>query len=272
MKKYKKIILITYVIIFALIVVGINVRSVKREQRTDIDITTEARIFDDADLFSSDEESKLEKSLRSVIKSEKTDIVIVTTKDAQGKSAQQYAEDFYTEHGFGYDKQKGTGILLLIDMDTSITGKRKIWISSCGDARNYINNDVATQISNDIKKYCSDGKYYLASSKFLCEAKSYMNTSASIPRFMTNSFYLFLIAAVGTGVFVFIKVKTFGMKVTAGASTYLNGGSVKTNSKRDDFLGTTVTTRIIKHDDHDSGGSSSNSGGSSDFSGGGADF
>lgn len=269
MKKYRKIILITYIILAILMVVAIKFRSVKREMRTDIDITTQTRIFDKADLFNDDEEKKLEKQLRAVVKSEKTDIAIVTTANAEGKEAQKYAEDFYIEHGLGYDKEKGTGIILLIDMDTSMTGKRKIWISGCGDAKSCINNEVATKISNAIKKECGKGEYYLASSKFLSEAKIYMNKSAAVPKFIDNSFVLLIISLVGTAIVVFIKVKNFGMKVTTNASTYLNRDSVKTNSKRDDYLGTTVTTRIIEHDNN-SGGSSG--GGSSDFSGGGADF
>jgi len=96
-----------------------------------------------------------------------------------------------------------------------------------------------------------------------------MNKSAAVPKFIDNSFVLLIISLVGTAIVVFIKVKNFGMKVTTNASTYLNRDSVKTNSKRDDYLGTTVTTRIIEHDNN-SGGSSG--GGSSDFSGGGADF
>lgn len=272
MAKYKKFILITYVIIAILMVVGINVRSVKREMRTDIDLATETRIFDKADLFSNDEEEKLDKKLRKVIKSEKTDIAIVTTADAQGKDAQKYAEDFFTENGIGYDKAKGTGILLLIDMDTSLTGKRKIWISYYGDAKKYLTNNITTDICGEMVENCTGGKYYLASSTFLDEAKYYMNRSASMPKFMTNSFILFVIALAGTAIVVFIKVKNFGMKVTTSASTYLNGNAVKTNSRRDNYLGTTVTTRVIKHDDDSGSGSSGGSSGGSDFGGSGMDF
>ena len=275
MTKYKKFILITYVIIAILMVVGINVRSVKREMRTDIDLTTATRIFDKADLFSDDEEKKLDKELRKVIKSEKTDIAIVTTADAEGKEAKKYAEDFYTEHGFGYDKEKGTGILLLIDMDTSLTGKRKIWISGCGDAKKYITNDIATKISNDkMKENCSKGKYYLASSVFLDEAKYYMNRTVPMPRAMTSSVILLVVSLAVTAVIIFFKVKNFGMKVTTSAATYLNGNAVKTNSRRDNYLGTTVTTRVIErnNDSGSSGSSGSSGGGGSDFSGGGADF
>lgn len=272
MTKYKKFILITYVIIAILMVVGINVRSVKRDMRTDIDLTTETRIFDKADLFSDDEEKKLDNELRKVIKSEKTDIAIVTTADAEGKDVQKYAEDFYTEKGIGYDKEKGTGILLLIDMDTSLTGKRKMWISYYGDAKKYLTNNITTDICAEMKDNFTDGKYYLASSTFLDKAKYYMNRSASMPKFMTSSVILFIIALAGTAIVIFIKVKNFGMKVTTSAATYLNGNAVKTNSRRDNYLGTTVTTRVIERN-NDSGNESSggNSGGSG-FGGSGMDF
>lgn len=266
MKKYNKIMIILYAVIFVLFCVFGITHSVKREMRTDVDILNQTRIFDDADLFSSDEEDKLDKKMKQIMKSEKTDIVIVTTNNTEGKTAEEYAENFYRTQGFGYDKEMGTGVVLLIDMQN-----RKIQISGCGDGKKYINNNVGSKIYKSIKKECTDGKYYSASSMFLNKVKSYMNQPASIPGFMKNTLCLLLMAVVGTGVFIFIKVKTFGMKVTTTASTYLKGSSVRTNSRRDDFLGTTVTTRVIQHNDNDGGGSS-DSGGGSDFSSSGGDF
>ena len=271
MQKYKKVMLVVYIVIAILLVVGLKTRY-ERRIRTDIDIKSESRIFDDANLPTLDEEVKLDKSLKDIIKSEKIDVAIVTTNNTNGKSSQEYAENFYTEHGFGYEKKKGAGVLLLIDMDTSKTGKRKIWMSTCGYSKKYITDKIATKICNNIKDQCSNGQYYDASSKFLSETESYMNKLNSFPAVMENTVIVFLMAAVSTGIFIFIKVKTFGMKVTAGASTYVDRNSVRINSERDIFLGKTVTTRVIERDNggSDSGGSSG--GGGSDFGGGGADF
>lgn len=275
MNRYKKIMIITYVIIFVLFCFfGIKNSSIKREMRSDINFESDIRIFDDADLLNSTEETKLDKELREIIKKEKTDVAIVTTNNTNGKSPQQYAQDFFIQKELGYERVKGTGILILIDMDTSVTGKREIWITTSGDVKKYISNDRCTKISESLTKDCANAKFYLAFTKFLDSTKKYMNSSSSVPDFLRNNFALFWIAAIGTAVFVFVKVKTFGMKNSVSSSTYLNGNSIKTNSESDTFLGTTVTTRIIQDNNSgsDSFGGGDSGGSSNDFGGGGASF
>ncbi|MBP5793935.1 MAG: TPM domain-containing protein, partial [Spirochaetaceae bacterium] len=58
--------------------------------------------------------------------------VIVTTSDAQGKSAEAYADDFYDENDFGTGSGKD-GVLFLIDMDN-----RKIHVSTSGSMIDYL--------------------------------------------------------------------------------------------------------------------------------------
>ena len=74
------------------------------------------RVYDQAGLFTQAEVQELEESVAEHRKSTQMDIVIVTTDDAQGKTSQAYADDFYDYNGFG-EGSDNTGILLLIDMD-----------------------------------------------------------------------------------------------------------------------------------------------------------
>jgi uncharacterized protein len=82
------------------------------------------RVYDRAGLFSDTEEEELESELSAMWEETGMDVVLVTTEDAQGKTAEQYADDFFDENGFGADGDSG-GILYLIDMDN-----RELYIST----------------------------------------------------------------------------------------------------------------------------------------------
>lgn len=86
------------------------------------------RVCDQARLFSEAEEESLESELCAMWEETGMDVVLVTTEDAEGKTAEQYADDFYDENGFGADEDKG-GILYLIDMDN-----RELYISTFSEA------------------------------------------------------------------------------------------------------------------------------------------
>ena len=58
--------------------------------------------MDDADLRTEHEESVILATLNTVSKKQQADIVIVTVDSLDGKTATEYADDFYDEHGYGY--------------------------------------------------------------------------------------------------------------------------------------------------------------------------
>ena len=89
MQKYKKVMLVVYIVIAILLVVGLKTRY-ERRIRTDIDIKSESRIFDDANLLTLDEEVKLDKSLKDIIKSEKIDVAIVTTNNTVSRICREF--------------------------------------------------------------------------------------------------------------------------------------------------------------------------------------
>ena len=66
-------------------------------------LAAEDRVFDDAKLFSTDEITQLNDKIAALISELNQDFVIVTTNDAQGATAQEYADDYYDEHGFGIE-------------------------------------------------------------------------------------------------------------------------------------------------------------------------
>ena len=74
------------------------------------------RLVDRADLLSELEEEELEARLDEISERQQADVVVVTVNSLDGKSAQDYADDFYDYNGYGIGTDK-SGILLLVSME-----------------------------------------------------------------------------------------------------------------------------------------------------------
>ena len=86
-------------------------------------------VYDQAGLFSSEEIQEFQLSLEKMKQDYGMDFILVTTDNAQGKSAKDYADDFY-DGIYGPDHD---GAIFYIDMDN-----REIRISASGKAIDYL--------------------------------------------------------------------------------------------------------------------------------------
>ena len=82
------------------------------------------RLGDDADLLTDHEEAVLLSELDEISERQRMDIVVVTTDSLEGKSAMEYADDFYDYNGYGFGNSRD-GVLLLISMED-----RDWWLST----------------------------------------------------------------------------------------------------------------------------------------------
>ena len=127
------------------------------------------RVFDEANLFTTEEFKALTDEADIIAKAHNLDIVVVTTRDAKGKTAQAYADDFFdsNDRGFGDDQD---GVLFLLDLDHS-----EVYISTSGKGINYLTDqrikNIMTQIINS---GLGDGKFFDATKSFLSETKRYL--------------------------------------------------------------------------------------------------
>ncbi len=106
------------------------------------------KVFDDADLLTDEEEEKLQEAIVSMAQETSFDIIVVTASDTGGKTSQQYADDFYDDHEFGYEQDNGSGILFLIDMYN-----REYYISTAGEA---ISAFTDADIEDMLDAICTD--------------------------------------------------------------------------------------------------------------------
>ncbi len=112
------------------------------------------RVVDEADLFTADQETALNAQIDEIGKSFSFDVAIVTVNDLGGKSAMDYADDYYDSNGYGYGENHD-GCLLLIHMDED----RGYWITTTGSGIDAINDDDLDAIDEDIVPLLSVGEY-----------------------------------------------------------------------------------------------------------------
>lgn len=110
-------------------------------------------VSDLAGLFSEDEIDCIDAAIRELKSGTDMDYLVVTTDDAEGKTAREYADDTYEASGLG-THDNYSGMLYLIDMDN-----REIYISAEGDMMRYLTDERMESILDNAYKEVADGNY-----------------------------------------------------------------------------------------------------------------
>jgi uncharacterized protein len=134
------------------------------------------KVYDNYGLFSSEEVADLEDICAKYGDEGKIDIVIITD-DFSNKSRKEYLEDFYDEHGFGYNQEFGDTAMILVNMNQDDRG---VEIQGYKNAEYYLNNDRIEYILDDVTALLQDGNYYDAMDEFAKQAAYYMNQDKGV--------------------------------------------------------------------------------------------
>lgn len=140
--------------------------------------TVHTFVFDEAGLFSQDEAECMEEEIKDLKSDTDMDYVVLTIEDAQGKSSQEYADEYYEAAGFG-THDNYSGMLYLIDMDN-----REICISTEGDMLRYLTDERIDVILEHAFNEAVDGNYADSALSVLQDAGSYI--SSGIPENQYN--------------------------------------------------------------------------------------
>ena len=116
-------------------------------------LAASSRVFDNASLFSEEDINKLSEEIQRLQDKTQMDYVIVTTLDADGKTAQDYADDFYDSHDFGIDEEY-SGMLYLIDLDN-----QEIYISTTGKMLRYLTDARIESLLDDAFTQAAEEHY-----------------------------------------------------------------------------------------------------------------
>lgn len=221
------------------------------------------RVVDNADLLTDAEEASLEEQYTQIAEKYQYDIAVVTTNTLNGKSAQDYADDYYYDNGYGYGESRD-GLMLLVSMedrDWHITTRGK-------GEENFSSRDI-DDISEAFLSDLSAGNYYDAF-RIFGEESGAVITAVEEPM----SVGLRALIAAGAGlvialiVFAVLMSQLKSVRVKREAQDYVREGSFHLTRSNDLFLYRTVDRRKIERDDDDHGSHSTSDGGSAGGGGG----
>ena len=237
-------------------------------------------VIDDAELIKASDEKELDKKIKNIQK-DKFDVVILTVKSLDGKSAQDYADDYYDNNDYGLDNEK-SGVLFLVSK-----GDRKYHISTKGAGIKAFTDYGIGRIKEEIKPYLSDGDYFDACDEFLNITKDFVKAYKDGTPYDTDNPYneeidyvilevialviAFVIALISVGI---MRLRMNTAKPKGTAMEYIKKGSFKLTSEKDIFMYSTVTKTAKPKDNDNSAGRSTThvSSSGSEHGGGGGSF
>lgn len=222
-------------------------------------------VVDDAALLTPDAVEQLSAEAGQLSSAYAMDVVILTTNSLEGKTALNYAADYYDSKGYGQGEAYD-GVMLVLSM-----ADRDWCILTTGRGIDAFTDYGIKAISDDIVPYFSKGDYSAGFSRFLADAKIFLeqwkngspydvNNRVSLrtplERTIGIAVYLAIAAAVIAAIVLLIMI--LGMKTARpqyNASQYVKGGSLDILRSQDIYLYHTQTrTRVEKQS---SGGGSS---------------
>ncbi len=135
----------------------------------------EQNVYDEAKLFTINENSQLSNLAIKIEKEYEMDIVIVTINDSQNKSSRDFADNFYEANYLVQNKDK-SGILFLIDLDN-----QEAYIATFNKAIKYITDSRQKDILDSVfANGIDDRNYFQASQTFLLKSQDYLKKGIPI--------------------------------------------------------------------------------------------
>ena len=236
-------------------------------------------VYDQSAVFSAEETDALLAQIDGLEQATGWEFAVVTTDDAEGKSARDYADDFWEAEAFS------DGALVLFDFDNS-----EVYISCEGDAMACYTDERVEQMLDDIFEHLP-GDYAGAASAFLTSAEDYyragMETDDPVyhvepgdskENYINDSEYQYIESAKGKNYALIVGVAVLGGLAAGGVSVGLamakyrlkfpdksydvrEHAQLKLTENRDEVIGHIVTHRRIPRNDNHGGGGGHSSGG-----------
>ena len=236
-------------------------------ERTNQECDTQERVFDYADVLTADQEEALRAVIAEQEKRTACDIVLVTLNESLADYAAAYeeelgyltpdrytmvyADNFYDEHKFGYDRPYGDGVLLLDNWYREADGGVYSWLSTCGRAEDRFSSSMIDSLLTEALAN-ADQDPYGAYVKYVNLFAEMMTESGGIPDIPV--FAPLVLAVLGTVLFVESALRNHRGSKTVNLTTYVEGGKPELMRQEDIFLRKTVTKRHIERNTGSGGG------------------
>ena len=234
-------------------------------------VPDQCRVVDCACLLREQEKADLLLRLDEISQRQQLDVVIVTVNSLNGKSAMDYADDFFDFNGYGFGEARD-GILLLISME-----QRDWWISTSGYGITAFTDAGLEYISDRVVPKLSRGEYAKAFGIFAEKCDSFITQARTGTPYDVDHmpkepfrFGLCLSISVILGLFAagcvvwFLERQLITVRQQAEAESYLLFGVPQLKVNKEIYLYSTMSSRPrIKLENFGEGGS-----GGSSFGGG----
>ncbi|MCM1113142.1 MAG: TPM domain-containing protein [Muribaculum sp.] len=231
----------------------------------------EGRVYDYADVLTDSEEQTLRDKIAEYEQKSHVDIVIVTLREPMGKddsdwewNMMNYADDFYDNGNYGWNKAHGDGALLLDNWYEDADGSQKgSWLSTSGKMEEIIGIWEEDKVLDDMYEYIDRNPYraYLAAAKRLADFGRYGAGDrgyGTTPGEWVSVFFGVSVISFMVALFYLLShlMPTMG-KDTTSAGTYVEGGVPVVRLRTDDFIRKSVTSRRIESSSSGGGGGGS---------------
>ncbi len=223
------------------------------------------RVYDYADKLTDEEEEWLENQIAESEAKIACDIVLVvidepvvekygytTATDRHWNySMMNYADDFYDQNNFGFDKVHGDGVLLLDNyyMEGTSQSQAGSWLSTCGRVYERYSTDMIDEVLDDVYFRLESSSAYWAYSCYVTSITREMSYRFNIPWFVVICAPLLI-----AGIFIATHLKIKEGSRTTGANTYVESNSIKYNERSDQLIDKIVTSRVISTSSSGGGG------------------
>lgn len=224
------------------------------------------RVFDYANVLTDAEETKLRELIARREAQIKCDIVLVTIRESVETASvswdtamRDYADDFYDNNNYGYNKVHGDGVLLL---DNWQNGEAGSWLTTTGIVYERFGNYEINMVLDEVYRYI-DNSPYRAYEAYINEVYNLMAAGGG-STFSTITMPLSLVIIIPIIVlilFIIIGLTPAIGKTTVTPRTYLAPGGSVMNARADDFIRKHVTSRRIPRNDGGGGGGGGGRGG-----------
>ena len=125
-------------------------------------------VSDEADLLTDDEEMLLTDRLETIGFSYDVEIGVVTVNSLEGKSAENFADDYYDYNGYGYGVNDDGLLVLYKD---GVPGDREVYITTHGSAIYKFSDYKIDRIVDEMISDLQYGNYYWAFETFADECE-----------------------------------------------------------------------------------------------------
>lgn len=242
-------------------------------ERTNQSYVTQERVFDYGDVLTDREEEKLRRLIAKREEQTGCDIVLITLQESLKEYAREiepnapygqfvriYAEQFYEENHFGYDKPNGDGILLVDNWYREDDGHIYTWLCTTGRVKDKYSDAAVNHILDNVYRYVESDPYRA----YKTYINDFYHDMLGIQIFHTYvpGFVPWVIGLISAAVFVVCNGKSRKGVKTTTALTYTGGVQPQFRVRQDRFLRKSVVSRKIETNSSHGGGHSGGGGGS----------